>query len=77
VAELLQNWLYQNLQNALTPLLVALAQGFSTGVPREIVTEKKTSFFELGQNKQIHRKLSFSTQNSIDNYYWIIISTTY
>jgi hypothetical protein len=50
------------------------------GVPREIVIEKKNehNFFELvGQNKQIHKKVSFSTQKSIDNYYWIIISTTY
>jgi hypothetical protein len=59
-------------------LWVALKQGFSTGVPREIVIEKKTSFFELvGQIKQIHRRISFSTLKSIDNYYWIIISTTY
>jgi hypothetical protein len=55
-----------------------LGQGFSTGVPREIVIEKKTSVFELvRQNKQIHRKIYFSTQKSIDSYYWIIISTTY
>jgi hypothetical protein len=48
-------------------------EGVSTGL-----IEKKTSFFELvSQNKQIHRKISFSTQKSIDNYYWIIISTAY
>jgi hypothetical protein len=35
-------------------------------------------FFELvDQNKQVHRKILFSTQKSIDNYYWIIMSTTY
>jgi hypothetical protein len=35
---------------------VTLHQGFSTGVPRNIVIEKKTSFFELvRQNKQIHK----------------------
>jgi hypothetical protein len=66
---------------------VPLDQGFSTGVPRDVargsardrdLKKKINSFFELvGQNKQIHRKLSFSTQKSIDNYYWIIISTTY
>jgi hypothetical protein len=56
----------------------SIDQGFLTRVPREIVIEKKTSFFELvGQNIQIHRKISFSTQKSIVNYYWIVISTTY
>jgi hypothetical protein len=55
-------------------------RNMSLGVPREIVIEKenKHHFFELvGQNKQIHRKISFCTQKSIDDYYWIIISTTY
>jgi hypothetical protein len=42
------------------------------------VIEKNKPLFELvAQNKQIHRKISFSTQKSIEKYYWIIISTTY
>jgi hypothetical protein len=42
----------------------------SLGVPREILIEKNKDFFELvGQNKQIHTKISFSTQKSISNYY--------
>jgi hypothetical protein len=44
-------------------ILLPLEQGFSTGVPR---------------NPRVPRDIARgSAQKSIDNYYWIIISTTY
>jgi hypothetical protein len=53
-------------------------QGFSTRVPREIVIEKKTSFLNLlAKINRSTEKYHSLLKKSIDNYYWIIISTAY
>jgi hypothetical protein len=47
-----------------------LGQGFSTGVSIELAIEKKNKhrFLNLLAKINIHRKISFSTQKSVDNF---------